>query len=123
MIATARLSRRSSYDERTLLNVVRDKAFGIRGKPRPPPREPPGAPKLLPISDPSAISWQSAAGAECYDVERASTSNGPWAVVGEDVSDADVQYRPQTTYVENLFLPARTELGVQELDLSGQRGS
>ena len=60
----------------------------------PPPIERPAPPKLLPIERVSAISWQGSAGAESYDVWRRPAANGPWEKIAENVSDADVQYRP-----------------------------
>jgi len=72
---------------------MRDKAFEIRGL-KPPPIHPPEAPTLLPIEDVSAISWQGSAGASGYTIERAESPDGEWSVVAENVSDADVQYRP-----------------------------
>jgi len=83
----------SAYDEREVLRMMRETAFAIRGL-EPPPREPPAAPKLLPIQHSSAISWQGAAGASGYDVQRAPQPAGPWTTIAENVSDADVQYRP-----------------------------
>jgi mannan endo-1,4-beta-mannosidase len=82
----------AGYDERAVLQLTRDKAFEIRGE-TPPAIQPPATPTLLPIEHPSLISWQGSAGAGAYDVERAEQAAGPWAIVGKDVSDADVQYR------------------------------
>jgi mannan endo-1,4-beta-mannosidase len=81
------------YDEKAVMSLVRDKAYEIRGE-KAPSRDPPKAPKLLPIEKVSAISWQGSAGASGYDVLRAASASGPWKKVGTDVSDADVQYRP-----------------------------
>jgi hypothetical protein len=72
---------------------MRSKAFQIRGLPIP-ELEPPEAPVLLPIETVTAITWQGSAGAGSYDVERAKTKTDPWSVVGRDISDAAVQYRP-----------------------------
>jgi hypothetical protein len=91
------------YDEREVLTLTRDKAFEIVGQ-TPPPLKAPQPPKLLPIDAPAAISWQGPAGAASYDVERATSAEGPWSVVGQNVSDADVQYRP-------LFVDASVEPG------------
>jgi hypothetical protein len=44
--------------------------------------------------DVAAISWQGSAGASGYNVERADIKNGPWEVIGRNVSDAALQYRP-----------------------------
>ncbi|MGD9632623.1 MAG: cellulase family glycosylhydrolase [Pirellulales bacterium] len=83
----------AAYDETAVLELARDKAFEIRSQ-RPPALEPPAPPKLLPIADVAAISWQGSTGASSYDVERAESADGPWTQVGRDVTDADVQYRP-----------------------------
>jgi hypothetical protein len=99
-----------SYDETNILTLMRRKAFEIRNLPIP-PIEKPAAPLLLDINDISAISWQGSAGAQSYNVERADSNNGPgstlrqssvqassppngWQVIGSDISDADVLYRP-----------------------------
>ncbi len=81
------------YDERTVMKLMRDKAYEIRGL-KPPPLERPAPPKLLPIERVSAISWQGSAGASAYDVWRASAAAGPWSKIASGVTDADVQYRP-----------------------------
>lgn len=82
-----------AYDEIEVLTMMREKAFEIQGI-SPPPLESPAPPKLLPIKDVSAISWQGSTGAAFYDVQRAENENGPWTTVGSNVSDAAVQYRP-----------------------------
>src|SRR3954462_8805688 len=71
------------YDERAVMELVRNKAFEIRGL-QPPPIEPPAPPKLLPIEKVSSISWQGSTGANGYDVWRAPAAAGPW---GRIVSD------------------------------------
>lgn len=81
------------YDERAVLQLTRDKAFEIRGL-DPPALQAPAQPTLLPIEDVAKISWQGSAGASSYDVLRSESLDGPWTVVGKDVSDAAVQYRP-----------------------------
>lgn len=81
------------YDERVVMSLVRQKAHEIRGL-APPPLAPPAAPKLLAIERVSAISWQGAAGALSYDLQRADDPAGEWQIVAARVSDADVQYRP-----------------------------
>jgi mannan endo-1,4-beta-mannosidase len=81
------------YDETTLMNLVRQEAFTIRGLPVPeiPAPEPP---KLLPIADAAAISWQGSCGATGYQVERSGQRNGPWLVIATNVDEAFTQYRP-----------------------------
>jgi mannan endo-1,4-beta-mannosidase len=81
------------YDEINLLNIVRADAFAIRGLSV--PEVPvPSAPKLLPITDAAAISWQGSVGAQNYTIERAPNANGPWTVAGSGIDESSVQYRP-----------------------------
>jgi len=81
------------YDERRIMQLMRQKAYEIRGL-QPPPLDPPGPPKLLPIEQVSQVSWQGSAGADTYDILRAENGDGPWQTIASNVSDADVQYRP-----------------------------
>ena len=79
--------------EAGLLRELREAAFRIRGEPAAPVAAP-DAPELLPFRDVPLFSWRGSAGAEGYDVERAASREGPWAALAENVSDADVAYRP-----------------------------
>lgn len=91
------------YDERNLMKLMCQKAYEIQGLPV--PQLPvPQAPRLLPIVDVAAISWQGSAGATSYTVERALSNQGPWTIVGQDISDAAVPYRP-------LFADTNVEIG------------
>jgi hypothetical protein len=81
------------YDERRLMQLVRQRAFAIQGL-TPPPLKEPEAPHLLSVSSGGQMSWQGSVGAACYDVQRAGGPRGPWTAVGAGVSDAQVQYRP-----------------------------
>ncbi|WP_425400768.1 hypothetical protein [Aeoliella sp.] len=81
------------YREHLVLPMIRNAAFGIRGQ-EPPPIAAPNAPQLLPIDDAARISWQGAAGASGYDIQRAESASGEWQTIAHNVSDAAVQYRP-----------------------------
>jgi mannan endo-1,4-beta-mannosidase len=83
-----------AYDERKLLGFVRANAFAIRGLPVP-AIPVPAPPKLLPIADAAAISWQGSTGATGYEVERAAQRNGEWKIVSTNVDEAFTQYHPQ----------------------------
>jgi hypothetical protein len=83
----------AAYDETRLMNLVRERAFSIRGT-SPPPIPIPAAPRLLPITDPGLISWQGSVGASAYSVERSRTESGPWEIVGRGIDEALAQYRP-----------------------------
>jgi hypothetical protein len=91
------------WNEIATLKLMRAKAFEISGLPMPVP-QPPVSPRLLPITSVAEISWQGSVGASSYDVERATKSDGPWTVVGVDVDDTWVRYRP-------LFSDASAESG------------
>ena len=82
------------YDETTLMNAVREKAFAIRGLSAP-QVEVPAPPTLLPITDAAAISWQGSVGATAYQVERADAPGGAWVIIATNVNEALTQYRPE----------------------------
>ena len=84
----------SDYDEIKLMAMVRSNAFAIRGLPVPPVAVP-APPKLLPITDAAAISWQGSVGASGYQVERAAKKSGGWQIIATNVDEAFTQYRPQ----------------------------
>lgn len=91
------------WNETATLKVMGAKAFEIRGLPEP-SIEAPQPPKLLPITSSAEISWQGSVGASTYDVERATEPAGSWTVVGKDVDDTWVRYRP-------LFSDTQVSLG------------
>lgn len=82
-----------AYDEINLMSMYRRKAFEIQGK-ETPPVSIPLSPKVLPIENAWSISWRGSMGASGYNVERSKSKNGPWQMVGYNVSDADVPYFP-----------------------------
>jgi mannan endo-1,4-beta-mannosidase len=84
----------NDYDEINLMALVRSNAFAIRGL-TVPPMVVPAPPKLLPIVDASAISWQGSVGASGYQVERAAKPDGEWQIITSNVDEALTQYRPQ----------------------------
>ena len=81
------------YDETKVLNSTLRNASRIHGLESSLSAAPASA-FLLPIEHPGRISWRGAAGATSYDVERAVSEEGPWQPIGENISDAAVQYRP-----------------------------
>ncbi len=84
------------YDERRLMQFVRERAFAIRGL-TPPPLPKPPPPRLLSVTEGGQMTWQGSVGAVSYDVERSEKARGPWTLVGAGISDAQVQYRPLFT--------------------------
>lgn len=79
--------------EAELMQVLRETAFRLDGI-APPPLPVPEAPRLLPFDDIPLFTWRGSAGASGYDVERAPRADGPWVTLAENVSDADIAYRP-----------------------------
>ena len=73
-------------DETNLLAALRSKAYEIRGLPEP-PVDPPEAPTMLTVNSPSRLYWQGSAGASSYQVQRASSSAGPWTTIATGVID------------------------------------
>jgi mannan endo-1,4-beta-mannosidase len=82
------------YEEHQLMQLVHTRALRIRSEAEPVDTAP-AAPKLLPITDAAAISWQGSVGASSYQVERAASESGPWQIVAPRVDEAFTQYRPQ----------------------------
>jgi len=83
----------NEYDEKNLLSVLRENAFIIQGKTAPPVPVP-ESPRLLSITNVASVSWQGSAGASGYEVQRSQSPDGPWEIIGRNISDAAVQYRP-----------------------------
>jgi len=75
-----------------LLTLIRTTGWQIRAI-KLPEIQPPSAPRLLPVTDVSQISWQGAAGAVDYSVERSDNQRN-WQVVANSVGDADLPYEP-----------------------------
>ncbi|HJX70957.1 MAG TPA: fibronectin type III domain-containing protein, partial [Bacteroidales bacterium] len=81
------------YDEKNLLSVYRKKAFEIQNM-KVPDVSVPEPPVLLPVENVYSISWQGSTGASGYHIGRSETKNGPWKLVGYNVSDAEIPYFP-----------------------------
>ncbi|RJP71960.1 MAG: hypothetical protein C4539_04320 [Ignavibacteriales bacterium] len=81
------------YDEKTVLNMIREKAYQIDGLPVPSVPVP-ETPNLFDINDVSEISWQGSTGAQNYTLERKEEYAGDWEVIAKDYDDAKYSYRP-----------------------------
>jgi hypothetical protein len=83
----------AAYDEINLMALVRSNAFAIRGL-TPPPIPVPAPPKLLPITDAAAISWQGSVGAAKLHRRTRTGKRWAWTVAGKGIDESFVQYRP-----------------------------
>jgi hypothetical protein len=90
------------YDEKNVINFMREKAFEIDGK-KMLPVEKPEPPELLDINDVYAISWRGSTGAYAYKIERKDESSDIWGVIADSISDADKSYN-------SLFIDTTAEL-------------
>ena len=83
----------SKYDEKNFLKMYVDKAYEIQGIDQPQllAVKPP---ELLPIENVYSMNWRGIVGASGYNVERASEIDGPWDLIGYNVSDASIQNFP-----------------------------
>jgi len=77
-------------DEQSVLGMLREHAFAIRGLPVPDAVLPLSPPILFQVTPVGELRWRGSTGASGYDVERATSADGPWTVVAENVSDAIV---------------------------------
>ncbi|MEF3099909.1 CBM35 domain-containing protein [Raoultella terrigena] len=89
-----------SNQEMEVVNLVRTASAQMAGQESAPPLPKPDAPKLRETDSPFAINWMGAAVGRAYDVERAGSTQGPWKVVGSDISDGVNEWDPLTM---NLF--------------------
>lgn len=82
-------------EERAVVSLVRDAQAQIAGEQKTLPLLPPEPPRLHPIVNPAQnIRWMGAPLAQTYRVERAATAEGPWIVVGADISDGRNEFNP-----------------------------
>lgn len=79
--------------EAELLSTLRDYGARIQGG-RPAPEKAPGAPWLLPAPDTGHLSWRGAAGANHYEIQRATAAQGPWTTIEREYRDHLVCYAP-----------------------------
>lgn len=73
--------------ERELLALLAEYAARIQGQPRATALEPPLPPVMLPAPDVGHLSWRGSTGANAYELQRATSANGPWQTLQRDVTD------------------------------------
>ena len=81
------------YDERSVMQLMRQKAHEIRGDELPPMPSPAAAEVAADRACERDLLARIRRG-DSYEVWRAAEPARPWEKIAENVSDADVQYRP-----------------------------
>ena len=81
------------YDERILLDMIRQGAAEMRGVPVEPLAPLSGRPLMMPTTNTTALKWRGVTGASGYDLERASRLTGPWRRLASDVPDDAIDLR------------------------------
>lgn len=81
-------------EERQVVSLVRQAQAEMAGKSKPEALPVPLAPQLRPITDPMNIQWLGAAVGRYYKVERASSAHGPWQLIADQVSNAQLPFDP-----------------------------
>ncbi|MGY3868342.1 CBM35 domain-containing protein [Aeromonas crassostreae] len=77
-----------------VVNLVRRASAQMAGLDEAPALPVPDAPLLRDTESPFAINWMGAPVGRAYDVERATSAEGPWTRVGKDVSDGINEWDP-----------------------------
>ena len=110
-----------AWDERNVTRLFREEAARVNGN-HPAAASPPATPSMILPESPWKISWQGAAGASSYLIERKAEEEGFWQVITPRASDADIGYRP--LYADTTARPgvryfyrirARNEAGYSDL--------
>ncbi len=108
------------YDEKNLMELIRQKAFAIQ-KLAVSAIQPPKAPTLLPFTDTPKFTWQGAAGASGYNIERKAEQEDEWKTIAYNVDDVDTPgfdlYSDETAQVGEKYsyrIRAINQAGVSE---------
>ncbi len=83
----------SIYNEKKIIDFLRQSAYAIDGLPEP-PLQVPDPPVLLSINDVYDISWQGSTGASSYMVQRKELGAESWTTIADSASDAGQTFRP-----------------------------
>jgi mannan endo-1,4-beta-mannosidase len=73
-------------NEKLIFDQLRSYAYSIKGL-TVPPWPAPKAPILFPVDSVHTLSWLGVSTAGSYDIERATSSSGPWSVIADGVTD------------------------------------
>ncbi|BDN90973.1 CBM35 domain-containing protein [Aeromonas caviae] len=80
--------------EMEVVDLVRQASAQMAGLKQAPALPVPDAPLLRNTDSPFAINWMGAPVGRTYDIERATSAEGPWTRVGKDVSDGVNEWDP-----------------------------
>ena len=78
----------SEFEEKSVVDTIYKYSYAINGQQAPPPPVPDTAPLMFTITSPAVINWRGTTGANGYDLERSTSADGPWTVIGHDVTDS-----------------------------------
>ncbi|WP_163134573.1 CBM35 domain-containing protein [Agarivorans sp. Alg241-V36] len=98
--------------EMEVIDSVRQAVASMNGQDAVPPLPVPEAPTLREIENPFKINWMGSPVGRYYDIQRATSEDGPWQLVGENISDGHNLWDPRTmdlfadTY--NTLIPGMT---------------
>ncbi len=93
------------YDEPRFMQMVRNKAYEIQGRPAPAVGAPP-SPEMFLVTDGGIVNWRGSTGASSYDLQRQEKSRGSWQTVAFQLTDDAAQYRPLA--VDEFVEPGKT---------------
>lgn len=81
-------------DEAIQMALIRKNAYNVQGL-SVPKLTVPEPPKLLPIAVPREIRWRGSTGADCYDIQRSDSPDGPFKTIASNVEDSQVpRFKP-----------------------------
>ncbi|MGL6259289.1 hypothetical protein [Vibrio sp. WXL210] len=83
-------------DEMAVVDVMRQAAARMAGLSEVPPLPIPDAPLMLESDSVLDINWMGAPVGRYYDIERATSEQGPWQLIGKQISDGVNQWDPDT---------------------------
>lgn len=86
----------SANQEQAVVELVRKAQSQLNGLTGVPPLPIPEPPKLRSVSSVENIRWMGSPVGRTYRIERAVDISGPWAIVGDKVSDGKQVFKPET---------------------------
>jgi hypothetical protein len=106
-----------AYEERRMLDLLRQEAYAIRNLPVPAISVPRPAPTLM--LQGKGFTWRGSAGAESYSIERADSPQGPFTVIASGLHDAVIadvasfEHRTEASWPQVLYTDESTRPGTK----------